>query len=184
MLIDQEILKNPLKYTAGFQRDQTKISGRRGTYGPLGNIAANGCGSLAVHNILEYFGMAGTYGDVVRRFNRSWFRSTLCGGILGTNPWFAVRYLKKMGLHTTVHFIYGRKAYRCEPENRQAFLTVYLWKQHWKIGGHYQALVRLRSGRLESFNSPDRIYDDVQEFYKESGAVAMILVECRPALAK
>ena len=55
------------------QKNYTK---QRGTFGSTGNISANGCGAIAVYNVLIHFGLKADFMDIVERFNRQWLFST------------------------------------------------------------------------------------------------------------
>ena len=63
------------------QKNYTK---QRGTFGPTGSISANGCGAIAVYNVLIHFEVKADFMDIVERFNRQWLFSTSFGGFMGS----------------------------------------------------------------------------------------------------
>ena len=73
------------------QKNYTK---QRGTFGPFGSISANGCGAIAIYNVLIHFGMKTDFMTIVNRFNRQWLMSTSIGGMMGSYI-FYLHYLLK-----------------------------------------------------------------------------------------
>ncbi len=150
-------------------RDQRQFPARRGTFGPLGNIRDNGCGAIAVYNVLAILGTAVPCENIIQQFCRSWVWSTVLGGVLGSNPFYVMRCLKRAGFHTA--FCSRRRA-----GNHDAYIAVYLWANRREgLGAHFQALQRKEAGVLEAWN-PCGVYTDFDDFFRRSGAVGAFVI--------
>lgn len=192
-VLDEEMKQNPELYGPGLKHDQTLMSHRRGTFGPLGNLADNGCGVLAVHNLLTMLGIPESCEVLFRRFNRSWLVSTLLGGLLGTNLLYVLFLLKKLGCRYCGFYMRlgsGKKdreasqaAQQAEERTRacgaRAYLAVYGWSDgRGHVGAHFQALedVAGESGAFAAYNTPNGVYHSFLEFQRAAGAWALIII--------
>ena len=92
----------------------------------------NGCGWIAVYNLLRCLGDPVPHEEIVLALSRH----SLFRGLLGTSPLRVQRYLKKHG-HPTRMYV-GRKAAAGAAETIQNGILVYRHTQGW----HYVAFVR------------------------------------------
>ena len=67
----------------------------------IGNVADNGCGAVAMYNILKLEGKEVDFAQVIKDLEPF---GTNALGLLGTNPTFIYRYLKRQGLEVSIHF--------------------------------------------------------------------------------
>ena len=62
-------------------------------FGDSGNIGANGCGPVAVHNAMKLIGMTVNFCDVIRDFEE--LKLSRIRGLFGTKPFYLGRYFRK-----------------------------------------------------------------------------------------
>lgn len=151
------IMNNPI-----YIERQRTFSKLRGTFGPLGSISANGCGAIAVYNILEHFGLHEDFMKVISRFERLWPLAMPFGGFLGTNIFYLYYVLKKYGFYIRPIFFLGRKRKRIEWGGQSAILFFYGWRRKWSMGAHYQAGFAEPDGKIILHN-PKAVYADMKE---------------------
>ncbi len=76
-------------------RDQAVYASETGTFGPLGSIRKNGCGSIALYNVLQLLGYPAIYQEILNEMKRHWIRATILGGILGSKPLYLLGFLRR-----------------------------------------------------------------------------------------
>lgn len=109
----------------------------------FGNIRENGCGVVAVYNILKIEGKNPNFTQIIKDCEP--FGTNLFG-IWGTNPQWIKRYLKKQGLDVQVCFDMNKFHERAQ-NARYAIYTYLSFK-----GGHYQLLTDFCDGKYQSIN--------------------------------
>lgn len=145
------------------QKNYTK---QRGSFGPFGNISANGCGAIALYNILMHFGIRNDFMTIVNRFNRVWPLSTCCGGILGTSILHLYLELKQHGFHVHPIFFTEYTMKTLHLDENSAMLFLYCWKKKRKLGAHYQACFGNPDGTI-TLHNPNALYFGVKDMLKE-----------------
>jgi len=145
------------------QKNYTK---QIGTYGPLGSISANGCGAIALYNVLIYFGIKTDFMTIVNRFNRLWLIATSCGGILGTSIIHLYRELRQFNFIVYPIFFTRKTIETFHLDHRSALIFLYFWKKKGKLGGHYQAGFGNSDGTI-TLHNPNVTYFGVKDMLKE-----------------
>lgn len=165
----------------GYIENQKKYSNIKGSFGPWGNLADNGCGGIALYNVLRYYNQRVDFNELVRRINKSWIFSVGMLGLLGTNPLYILYDLKKNGFQIEkVRSGRHKKSDFCIPPY-SACIVLYFWKKGRKIGAHYQAVFPKPDGALE-FHNPNETYETMEKYLVEKtkrdgmfySAIAMI----------
>lgn len=154
------------KNTPIYIERQRTFSKQRGTFGPIGNISANGCGAIAVYNILAYFGMHEDFMKVIRRFERVWPLALPFGGVLGTNIFYLFFLLKKYHFVVKPVFFCGRRNKAFLSDRDSAILFFYGWRKKWQMGAHYQAGFFEPDGSVVLHNSR-AVYSDIHELIQK-----------------
>lgn len=113
----------------GYIVDQARVTGVR--YGRRSSDV-NGCGWIAVFNLLRCLGDPAPHEEIVRALSRH----SLFRGVLGTSPLRVRRYLKRRG-HTTRMYV-GQKSAARAAEAIQNGILVYRHSQGW----HFVAFLR------------------------------------------
>lgn len=144
---------------------QRIYSDRLGTFGPLGSISANGCGAVAIYNILEHFGKHEDFMNVIRRFERTWLLSMPFGGFLGTNIFYLYYCLRKYGFNVRPVFFFGCLKHRISLDDRSSLLVFYGWMKRRKFGAHYQAGFVDTKGRFVLHN-PHVTYEGIEDMIR------------------
>lgn len=145
---------------------QRTFSRQRGTFGPLGSISSNGCGAIAIYNILEYFGMHEDFMRVIGRFERLWPLAMPFGGFLGTNIFYLYYMLRKYGFHIRPVFYFTNRSRKMCLEEGTAMLFFYGWRRRFSMGAHYQAGFGESDGRIVLHNSK-AVYADMQDLIRK-----------------
>ena len=65
-------------------------------FGDKGNVGANGCAAVAVHNVMKYIGRPQNFCDVLRDMEE--LHMTWLGARFGTKPWALGRYFWKKNI--------------------------------------------------------------------------------------
>ncbi len=141
-----------------------------GTYGILGSIPANACGSVAYHNILCMMNRPVKYSETLSYIRRKWLFYTFMGGLGGTDVFSVYRMLRKQGL-TLKLYINKKKI----PKNYDAYLIFFRFKNFFH--GHFTA------ARYEIINGKKRlvtynnyvISDDFNSYRKNRKAWLMLV---------
>lgn len=120
------------EYGKNIIRNQNIYKKKKGTYGLLGNIPENGCGSVAYHNILCIMGKAIPYEETLKYIRSHWLTTTFLGGVGGTHIFCVLKMLRNQGLRTK---LFVRK--KSVPDNFKAYLIFYRYKDLFH--GHFQA---------------------------------------------
>lgn len=168
--IEKEALKRPELYgNTNFINNQRSFDDTLSSFGIKGNINKNGCGSIAMYNVLHAFGEDIPYRTVIENiakdspkiFHKS---STIGGGVFGLNPLYMKGYLKRQG-YEVKRAVFKRKDFAIKEE--AAYIAIYLWfdSKHSEIGGHYEALIPTKEGALQAYNI-SRIYEDFRDYEK------------------
>lgn len=97
----------------------------------LGSIAKNGCGAVAVYNILVLENKYEPLPEIVKYFDNS---NEVFYGILGTNSFSIVRYMKKKGYEANIYFNY--KNFKEKAVNSKYSILMYFNLK----GGHFQLM--------------------------------------------
>ena len=145
------------------QKNYTK---QIGTFGPTGSISANGCGSIALYNILIHFGKHPDFISIVKRFNRLWFLATSFGGCMGTNILYLYHELKHAGFRVKPVFFIGKQSRSLHLDEHSALLFLYFWRKKKRLGGHYQAVFGNPDGTV-TLHNPKEMYFGVEDMLKE-----------------
>jgi len=144
----QQIAMRTASWNAELIEDQHLYAKERGTYGLFGSISANGCGSIAVHNICCLLKKPMPYRTAWEHFNKR-LRRTVLFGILGTTPLSIAPYLKQQGFSVA----------RCKDLSaippHDAYIMLYAYKKP-HLGAHYIA-VSQESGHCRIHNGTCRI---------------------------
>ena len=145
------------------QKNYTK---QRGTFGPFGSISGNGCGAVALYNMLTYFGIKTEFKTIVNRFNRLLPIATSFGGFLGTSIFHLYRELKKFGFKV-YPVIFTRETMKTFHLNENtAFIFLYFWRKKKKLGGHYQTGFGNPDGTI-TLHNPKVTYFGITDLLKE-----------------
>lgn len=141
---------------------------KRGSFGVLGSIRKNGCGSIALHNLLRLLGFESRYWAVLEYFRVHCLSSTVCFGLLGSNPFFIWNYLKKLEkLKFKIYKIRNEKQAEEIPKDHAVYLNMYFYK----FGSHYTASV-FHDGKMLILN--DRSAESYGDYFKKIHAFYMI----------
>lgn len=150
--------------------DQREYPAWKGSYGPIGSVKRNGCGSIALHNLMCLCGIRGDYGRLLLRMNREWRSAMLLGGCMGTNPCYIFRYLKSTGsLNTKFYFVMNERTAERIDRSHRAYLNLYLHR-----GGAHYTVSRFHENGFEIYN--DVQATDYQDYFRRSGALFMFVV--------
>lgn len=168
--IEKEALKRPELYgNTNFINDQRSFDDTLSSFGIKGNINKNGCGSIAMYNVLHAFGEDIPYRTVIENIAKDSPKiflksSTIGGGVFGLNPLYMKGYLKRQG-YEVKRAVFKRKDFAIKEE--AAYIAIYLWfdSKHSEIGGHYEALIPTKEGALQAYNI-SRIYEDFRDYEK------------------
>ncbi len=151
-------------------RSQSVFSAVPGSFGPLGNVRANGCGAIALYNVLRLLGYTVEYGELLREMRMHWPRATLLGGILGSNPFYLLGLLRrKKGLALTFYGVRNRADAGRVAKCHDVYLNLYLYR--W--GAHYTAAVYRKQG-LFVCNDPSTV--DYGAYFEQVKARFMVVV--------
>ncbi len=145
------------------QKNYTK---QIGTFGPTGSISANGCGAIAVYNVLTYFGIKVDFMDIVKRFNRQWLFSTSFGGFMGSYIFYLAYLLIQYRLQVHLIFFTPKAMNRFHLDDRSAFILLYGWRKKRKLGAHYQAGFGHADGTI-TLHNPNATYFGIRDLLKE-----------------
>lgn len=145
------------------QKNYTK---QRGTFGPLGSISANGCGAIAVYNVLMHFGMRTDFMSIVNRFNKNWLVSTSFGGFLGSYIFYLHYILRQYHFHVHPIFFTRKTMESFHLDENSAFILLYGWKKKRKLGAHYQAGFGNADGTI-TLHNPNVTYFGIRDLLKE-----------------
>lgn len=104
-------------------------------FGTRGRVDSNGCGAVALHNMMKYIGKEQNFCDVIRdemQLGMVWM-----AGRFGTKPWTLGRYF----MHHKIPF----QKYKSPNDFKAALLThrigvVCTWNSHVKDGMHYYCI--------------------------------------------
>lgn len=118
-------------------------------YGGLGNVDANGCGAVAVYDIMKLKGKNVKFSDVVRYFD---VNGNFAYGLLGTRPSRVISYLRKYGFN--VGYAFMEENFDQLAKQSEFAIYVYVGKVNGQLGGHYHLLTDYNSktGKYQSIN--------------------------------
>ena len=145
---------------------QKNYTNQRGTFGPLGNISANGCGAIAVYNVLTHFGIQIDFMAIVKRFNRQWLFATSFGGFMGSYIFYLAHILKKYHLQVRPVIFTSRVLRRFHLDDKSALILFYGWRKGRKLGAHYQAGFGHADGSI-TLHNPNVTYFGIHDMLKE-----------------
>jgi hypothetical protein len=144
--------------------NQKQLTHLRGSCGPWGNMADNGCGVVALYNLLQLLDIPVSYEKLRSHVQKHWLRATLVGGLLGSNPFYLFFELRRLtGARLKFHIYLGGKtpgwmptvAQKITPpqpipqpsSDRHLFLNLYLYR----FGAHY-SVTEYRDGVWKIYN--------------------------------
>ncbi len=146
--------------------NQRALDPGRGSYGPLGSAAANGCGFVALYNLYVLLGRTPSAARLLEKIRRGWLRTTLLGGLFGTNPFYVLGRLRALdGVRLTWYRNVGRRKL---PAKHAAYFIFYLYG----FGAHY-AVAEQQAGALLVHN--DCAAADWREYFQKTGAWLMVV---------
>lgn len=148
-----------------FIERQRTFTKQRGTFGPLGNISDNGCGAIALYNVLEFFGVRADFMKLVGRFSRRWLLALPLGGLMGTSIFYLFYELVKYGFRVRPVVFTERTICRLSEEGT-AFIMLYLWRKKYRYGGHFQAGLFGENGTV-TLHNPKVTYIDLKDMLAE-----------------
>jgi len=97
----------------------------------LGNIADNGCGAIAVYNILHLEGKYKPFPEIIKYFDNG---DENIFGLLGTNPFGIVRYMKNEGYKVNIYL--KPSDFKTAAINSKYSILMYMNLEY----GHFQLL--------------------------------------------
>ena len=116
---------NPIEGTISNQWDYEDYN-----YG-FGNVGANGCGAVAIYNLLVLEGKNPNFASIIRSMD---IYGTIFFGCLGTNPLGVFIYLKSCGYNVNISFNQS-DFYNLSKQSKYSILS------YWSLkGGHYQLM--------------------------------------------
>ena len=145
------------------QKNYTK---QMGSFGPTGSISANGCGAIALYNVLMYFGIRAEFMTIVKRFSRLWPLALSCGGCMGTYITHLHYELRRYKFSVHPVFFTKRVVKNFHLDEHSAFVFLYGWKKKRKIGAHYQAGFGNPDGTI-TLHNPKATYFGIADLLKE-----------------
>lgn len=134
-------------------------------YGGLGNVDDNGCGAVAVYNIMKISGKDVKFADVVRYFD---VNGTFAYGKLGTRPSKIISYLRMYGFDVGYAFL--EENFSNLAKKSKYAIYVYVGKINDVLGGHYHLLTDYdsKTGKYKSINPSGYVtFSDLSELTKE-----------------
>ena len=137
-----------------------------GTFGPTGSISGNGCGAIALYNVLTYFGYRTGFMSIVSRFNRFWLLATSLGGCMGTNLLYLYYELKRHRFTVYPVFFTGKTIRTFHLDENSAFILLYYWRKKKRLGGHYQAGFGNPDGTI-TLHNPKVTYFGIEDLLRE-----------------
>lgn len=168
--------ENTSKHAKQYIEDQRLYTKRRGSYGPLGSISANGCGAVTIYNILHHFSMADGFRPIVEAANRNWLWTMPFFGLLGTNLIYMFAVLHKHGFRMRLR-LFEKGVKKRSPD---AYVLFYFWHKGFQIGAHYQAGFPEKDGGLILHN-PHEGASSMRELLvhkkKREGILALLVFE-------
>ena len=145
---------------------QKNYTRQRGTFGPTGSISANGCGAIAVYNVLTFFGMNVDFMSIVKRFNRQWLFATSVGGCMGSYIFYLAYMLKQYRLQVRPIIFTPKTVKTFHLDEKSAFILLYGWRKKRKFGAHYQAGFGNMDGTI-TLHNPNTTYLGLQDLLNE-----------------
>lgn len=107
----------------------------------LGNVADNGCGVVAIYNLLKLDNKESNLAQIIKSCEPFGLNAM---GLLGTNPFFIKSYLRKNGYNVKIYFS------NFETNSKDAKFVIY---SYFAIDhGHYQLLYDKSENGFKSIN--------------------------------
>lgn len=148
-----------------FIERQRTFTKQRGSFGPLGNISDNGCGVIALYNVLEYFGIRVDFMKIAGRFSRRWLVALPFGGFMGTSIFYLFYELVKYGFQVRP-VVFTENMIRNMSAEGTSFIMLYLWRKKFRFGGHFQAGFVGENGEV-TLHNPKVTYSDLKDMLAE-----------------
>ena len=175
----EAVLRPDLYGNTDFISSQIAFDETLSTFGLSGNIDANGCGSIAMYNVLHGMGEDVSYKtvatDIVNESNELKYvysgikdnYPTNMDGTFGLAPSYIKEYLGRYGYKVEEKSIGEVSAEDYDLQSHAAYISMYFWfdKKNIKLGGHYEALIPNEEGGLDAYNMYD-YYDDFIHYNK------------------
>ena len=149
-----------------FIERQKNYTSHRGSFGPTGSISANGCGAIALYNVLMYFGIRAEFMTIVKRFSKLWPFALSWGGCMGTYITHLYYELKRYKLSVHPVFFTGSVVKNFHLDEDSAIILLYGWRKKWKLGAHYQAGFGSPDGTI-TLHNPKATYFGMKDLLNE-----------------
>jgi hypothetical protein len=171
--------------------DQKQLTHLRGSCGPWGNMADNGCGTVALYNLLQLLDVPVSYERLHSHVQKHWFLATLAGGLLGMNPVYLFSQIRRRtGARLRLHIYLGGKTPgwmpvalqtavparepHLSPPVRRLFLNLYLYR----FGAHY-SVTEYKDGGWQIYNDTTN-NSPYPDYYRSVKACGMLVAEVMP----
>jgi hypothetical protein len=168
--------------------NQKQLTHLRGSYGPWGNMADNGCGTVALYNLMQLLDVPVSYEKLHSHVQKHWLRATLAGGLLGSNPFYLFSQLRRLtDARLKFHIYLGGKTPGWMPADlrtavpageahlslpiRRLFLNLYLYR----FGAHY-SVTEYKDGVWQIYNDTTS-QSTYPAYYRSIKACGMLVVE-------
>ena len=145
---------------------QKNYTSHRGSFGPTGSISANGCGAIALYNVLMYFGIRAEFMTIVKRFSRLWPLALSWGGCMGSYITHLYYELKRYKFSVRPVFFTRSVVKKFHLDENSAVIFLYGWRKKWKLGAHYQAGFGNPDGTI-TLHNPKATYFGMKDLIKE-----------------
>lgn len=149
-----------------FIERQKNYTSHRGSFGPTGSISANGCGAIALYNVLMYFGIRAEFMTIVKRFSKLWPFALSWGGCMGTYITHLYYELKRYRLSVHPVFFTGSAVKNFHLDEDSAIIFLYGWRKKSKLGAHYQAGFGSPDGTI-TLHNPKATYFGMKDLLNE-----------------
>ena len=136
---------------------QESFEGSDLSFGLWGNIADNGCGLVALHNLNVAAGRYAEFGELYLDIKTNYCATWLLGGLTGTFPLTIEKYLVSN---------YGREnVYNVKIDSNETFDAIIVLYAHSE-GGHYFTGVNIGGGIYKTYNQRGFV-GDIASIYNE-----------------
>ena len=113
----------------------------------FGTVAKNGCGAMAVYNILFLEGKNPNFVEVIKKFDS--FGENFFG-LGGSKPAMVIKTLKKAGLK--VNYSLNKSKFKDIAESSKYSIFLYVGIENWVPFGHYQLMLNFDGEKYETIN--------------------------------
>lgn len=163
--------------------DQNSYEKVSGTFGLLGSIPDNSCGSVAMYNVMHFLNHTITFEEIlidiindsvdllVNQDNTKDY-PTLLDGIAGLNPAYLKAYLERKNYTVeSVPELYKAYTGLSKMKVYDSYIALYSWQNPAtkELGAHYEALNPMTGG-LQGYNT-NLYYPDIEQYYKRKTSI-------------